>query len=107
MKILKAAPGLDRRNVLAAMLGPGFEVAAFDPARPLAEQVGDAEVLLLRDVPVTAEVIDAAPRLRLLQRYGQHLVGVDLGHAAARGIPVARVPSDAVGPASRAASTCG
>ena len=97
MKILKVAPGLDPGNLLGRTLGPGFEVADYDPARPLVEQVAEAEVLLLRDVPIPAEVIDAAPRLRLLQRYGQHLVGVDLPHAAAKGIPVARVPAEVTG----------
>jgi len=97
MKILKVAPGLDPKNVLGQVLGPDFEIADYDPARPLVEQVAEAEVLLLRDVPVPAEVIDAAPKLKLLQRYGQHVVGVDIRHAAAKGIPVARVPAEITG----------
>ena len=97
MKILKVAPGLDSGNVLGQVLGPGFEIADYDPARPLVEQVAEAEVLLLRDVPIPAEVIDAAPQLKLLQRYGQHLVGVDIRHATSRGIPVARVPAEVTG----------
>lgn len=92
MKIVKAAPGLDPHNYLAARL-PGDIVTEADFSRPLAAQVGDAEVLLLRDVPITREVIDAAPRLKLLQRYGQHVVGVDMAHARMRGVPVARIPS--------------
>ena len=97
MKILKVAPGLDSGNVLGQVLGPGFEIADYDPARPLVEQVAEAEVLLLRDVPIPAEVIDAAPQLKLLQRYGQHVVGVDIRHATSRGIPVARVPAEVTG----------
>jgi phosphoglycerate dehydrogenase-like enzyme len=93
VKIVKLAPGLDPGNHLGRVLGSGFEVCEFDPLRPLVEQVRDAEVLLLRDVPVPASLIDAAPRLRLLQRYGQHLVGVDIAYARKKGIHVARVPS--------------
>ena len=62
MKIVKLAPGLDPGNHLARVLGSGFEVREFDPLRPLVEQVRDAEVLLLRDVPVPASLIDAETR---------------------------------------------
>jgi len=79
--------------MIARMLGPEFVVEEFDPARPLAEQVDKAHVLLVRSVPVTREVIDAAPRLRLIQRPGVHLEAVDLAYATARGIPVCNVPA--------------
>jgi phosphoglycerate dehydrogenase-like enzyme len=95
--VLKAASGLDQGNLLQARLGAGFEVREYDPARPLREQVADVHVMLLRDVPVPAEVIDAAPRLKLLQRYGQHFSGVDIAHALARRIHVARIPPEATG----------
>ena len=97
VRILKAAPGLDSTRILDEILGPDFEVVALDLNSPVIDQVADAEVLLLRDVPITAEVIDAAPKLKLLQRYGQHFSGVDLEHADMRGIPVARVPPEATG----------
>ena len=92
MLIVKAAPGLDPDNILGKLLGPSFRIVEYDGARPLCDQVADASVLLLRDVPVTAEVMDRAPGLRLLQRHGQHVVGVDLAHARKRGIWVARAP---------------
>jgi D-3-phosphoglycerate dehydrogenase len=97
IRIVKAAPGLDQRNLLGDMLDEGFEIVEYDPARPLAEQSRDATALLLRDVPITAEVMDAAPKLKLLQRYGQHVVGVDFAHAHRRGIFVARVPTAVTG----------
>lgn len=92
MKILKAAPGLDPYNYLAGLL-PQDLVQEADFDRPLDEQVDDADVLLLRDVPITRQVILAAPQLKLLQRYGQHVVGVDRAFARERGVPIARVPS--------------
>jgi phosphoglycerate dehydrogenase-like enzyme len=92
-QIKKAGPSLAIEDMVERMLGSEFVVEAFDPARPLAQQVDGAHVLLVRSVPVTREVIDAAPRLRLIQRPGVHLEAVDLEHASAKGIPVCNVPA--------------
>ena len=93
MKIKKASPGLDQRNKLGQLLGTGFDVEDYDPARPLTAQVADADVLLVRDVPITRDVIDAAPRLKLIQRPGDHLPRIDLEHARNKGVPVSRFPA--------------
>ena len=93
MKIKKASPGLDQRNRLGELLGAGFDVEDYDPSRPLAAQVTDADILLVRDVPITREVIDAARRLKLIQRPGDHLPRIDLDHARSKGIPVSRFPA--------------
>ena len=93
MKIKKASPGLDQRNRLGQLLGEGFVVEDYDAARPLVVQIADADVLLIRDLAITREVIDAAPGLKLIQRPGDHLPRVDLEYAAARGVPVSRFPS--------------
>jgi phosphoglycerate dehydrogenase-like enzyme len=92
-QIKKAGPSLAIEDMVERMLGSEFVVEAFDPARPLTQQVDGAHVLLVRSVPVTREVIDAAPRLRLIQRPGVHLEAVDLEHASAKGIPVCNVPA--------------
>src|SRR5258705_7643232 len=102
MKIKKASPGLDQRNRLGQILGTGFVVEDYDAAQPLPAQVADADVLIVRDVPITREVIDAAPRLKLIQRPGDHLPKIDLAHAAARGILVSRFPSKVQGSPARA-----
>lgn len=101
MKIKKASPGLDQRNRLGRLLGDGYLVEDFDAARPLAAQVADADVLLVRDVPITREVIDAAPRLKLIQRPGDHLPRIDLEYARAKGVPVSRFPSQVQGSPAR------
>ena len=93
MKIKKASPGLDQRNKLGDLLGRGFDVEDYDPSRPLTAQVADADVLLVRDVPITRDVIEAAGRLKLIQRPGDHLPLIDLDHAHSRGIPVSRFPA--------------
>jgi phosphoglycerate dehydrogenase-like enzyme len=92
-QVKKAGPGLAIEEMIERMLGSEFFVQDFDPTKPLAHQVAEAEVLLVRSLPVTREVIDAAPRLRLIQRPGVHLEGVDLEYAHARGIPVCNVPA--------------
>jgi len=91
--VKKAGPSLAIEEQIARMLGSEFIVEAFDPGRPLAQQVDRAHVLLVRSVPVTREVIDAAPCLRLIQRPGVHLEAVDLGYATEKGIPVCNVPA--------------
>jgi phosphoglycerate dehydrogenase-like enzyme len=92
-RVKKAGPSLAIEDEIERILGPQFVIDEFDPARPLAQQVDGANVLLVRSVPVTREVIDAAPRLRLIQRPGVHLEAVDFDYASARGIPVSNVPA--------------
>jgi phosphoglycerate dehydrogenase-like enzyme len=91
--VKKAGPSLAIEDMIARILGPEFVIEEFDPVRPLAQQVDKAHVLLVRSVPITREVIDAAPRLRLIQRPGVHIESVDVGYASARGIPVCNVPA--------------
>jgi D-3-phosphoglycerate dehydrogenase len=58
----------------------------------VAGQAGDADVLINQYVPITAEVLDALPRCRLVVRYGVGVDNVDVEAAAARGVWVANVP---------------
>jgi phosphoglycerate dehydrogenase-like enzyme len=51
-----------------------------------------AEILIPAMARITAEIINAAPDLKLIQQFGVGLEGVDIAAAAARGIPVANVP---------------
>jgi D-3-phosphoglycerate dehydrogenase / 2-oxoglutarate reductase len=60
--------------------------------REVAEQAGDADVLINQYVPITAEVLDALPRCRLVVRYGVGVDNVDVEAAAERGVWVANVP---------------
>lgn len=62
-----------------------------DPSRPLEEQVGEAVALIPSMARITATVIAAAPRLKLIVQYGAGLEGVDRAAAEARGIPVRNV----------------
>lgn len=53
-----------------------------------AHLVHDADALLIRTQPVTAAVIDAAPRLRIVSRHGVGYDSIDLDALNARGIPL-------------------
>jgi D-3-phosphoglycerate dehydrogenase len=52
----------------------------------------DAEVLMVQWVPITAAVMAALPRLRLIVRYGIGVDNLDLAAAKQRGIAVCNVP---------------
>jgi phosphoglycerate dehydrogenase-like enzyme len=52
----------------------------------------DADFLLVATCPVTAEVLAAAPRLRLVQHQGVGYDNIDLRAAARAGVPVALTP---------------
>jgi D-3-phosphoglycerate dehydrogenase len=64
----------------------------------LAELVGDFGVLIAGTDPITSEVMDRAPHLRLISRVGIGLDNVDLLAARERGIEVCYTP-DAPAPA--------
>lgn len=64
----------------------------------LAGLVGHYDVLIAGTEPITARVMDAAPRLRLISRVGIGLDSVDLIAARERGIQVSYTP-DAPAPA--------
>jgi D-3-phosphoglycerate dehydrogenase / 2-oxoglutarate reductase len=58
----------------------------------VADQAGDADVLINQYVPITAEVLDALARCRLVVRYGVGVDNVDVEAATAGGVWVANVP---------------
>ncbi|MEK7246179.1 MAG: NAD(P)-dependent oxidoreductase, partial [Pseudomonadota bacterium] len=87
-----AGPGLRRR--LEALAAEGFEVAPCeetDQARFRA-LLADAEVLWHVLMPITAEAIAAAPKLRFIQKVGVGVNTIDLAAARARGIAVCNMP---------------
>jgi D-3-phosphoglycerate dehydrogenase len=58
----------------------------------VASRIGDAEVLVVHGAPVTAEVLSAAPHLRLVCCARGGPVNVDVKAATTRGIPVVNTP---------------
>lgn len=58
----------------------------------LAELIGDFDVLIAGTEPITAKVLDRAPRLKLISRVGIGLDSVDLQAARRRGVLVSYTP---------------
>ncbi len=87
-----AAPPLD---VEEAVLKPFNAVVTLSPDKTedgLAARVGDADYVITQFAPVTAKVIGAMKKARIIVRYGIGVDNVDLKAAAAKGIPVCNVP---------------
>ena len=78
---------------IAARLPAGATLARWDRSRPLADEVGDVDVLLPSNARVDAAVIAAARQLRLIQQPAAGTEGIDKAAAAARGIPVCNAPA--------------
>ena len=85
----RASHGL--RQGLAA-LGIDVAVVAESDKDALRREIGDAEILLHVLEPVTAAVIEAAPRLKLIQKIGIGVNTIDLDAARRRGIAVCNMP---------------
>lgn len=58
----------------------------------LCEAVSDADLLLMCYTPVTRRVIEAAPRLRGVVKYGVGIDAIDIPAAIEHGVPVVNVP---------------
>lgn len=66
------------------------ELVCYDRSTPeeALARVGDCEVLIINKVKVTPELIDAAPKLRLICEAATGVNNIDLAYAAQKGIPV-------------------
>lgn len=82
------------RRLLEDFCRPPLTIVQVDEADTagLAAELADAEVLLHVLAPVTAEVMAAAPKLRLVQKIGVGIDAIDLAAAKARGIAVCNMP---------------
>jgi phosphoglycerate dehydrogenase-like enzyme len=77
---------------VAARLPAGASIACWDRREPLVQVVHDIDVLLPSNAPITAEVIAAAPRLRLIQQPAAGTEHIDRVAATARAIPICNAP---------------
>ena len=69
------------------------EYVAYDSTSPKEAlgRVSDCEILIINKVKVTKELIDAAPKLRLICEAATGTNNIDMEYAAAKGIPVKNV----------------
>ncbi len=95
MKILRtdaelSLPGLDDRlraeGHQLTLLPDGVNVDR------LIDEIADADLLLMCYTPIPRPVIEAAPRLRGIVKYGVGIDAIDIGAARERGITVVNIP---------------
>lgn len=82
------------REQLAELAPPWLRIVVVDEfdKTAFAHEMRDADALLHVLEPVTAAVIAAAPRLKLIQKIGVGVNTIDLEAARARGVAVANMP---------------
>jgi D-3-phosphoglycerate dehydrogenase / 2-oxoglutarate reductase len=94
MKVL-ISDNLHQAGIAIFERHPNIEVVARSGMSPeeLQEQIKDADALAIRSATkVTQDLIDAAPRLKVVGRAGAGLDNVDIQYASKRGIVVMNTP---------------
>ena len=86
------AAGADLAARLAALSGLRMTICPETDDAVLMDALRETEVLWHVLKPCTAAMIEAAPRLRLIQKIGVGVNTIDLEAAKARGIPVCNLP---------------
>ena len=95
MKAVRTDGELECPHLDAGLRSRGIELVVLPdgvPEQQLTHAVRDADLLLMCYTRVTARVIDAAPRLKGIVKYGVGIDAIDIDAAKARRIPVVNVP---------------
>jgi phosphoglycerate dehydrogenase-like enzyme len=79
-------------DFIRARLPPGVTIRGRDLARPIADEVRGAAVILPSNARIDAAAIEAARDLVLIQQPAVGTEGIDLDAARARGVPVCNAP---------------
>lgn len=92
--MLDPSPESERDFMQSLLPEDGFTVAAVaaTDVGPSSDLLADAEAIVTRSQPVTAETIAASPKLKLVQKYGGRPDRLDLDAARDAGVAVAVMP---------------
>ncbi|MDA5095273.1 C-terminal binding protein [Aliiroseovarius sp. KMU-50] len=95
MKILRTDQELQTPLVDAALLEAGHELVLLpdgvDEERLISE-IRDTDLLLMCYTPITRRVIEAAPKLRGIVKYGVGIDAIDIPAAVEHGVTVVNIP---------------
>jgi phosphoglycerate dehydrogenase-like enzyme len=78
--------------IIRGCLPEGFTLHARAADEAPKDVIGEADFILVATTPLTAELIAAAPRLKLIQHQGVGYDNVDVAAAAQAGVPVGLTP---------------
>ncbi len=95
MKAVRTDRELECPEIDAGLRARGVELVTLPDGIPeddLVSAVADAYLLLMCYTPITERVIDAAPRLKGIVKYGVGIDAIDITAAMRRGIPIVNVP---------------
>lgn len=95
MKAVRTDRELECPGIDAGLRACGVELVTLPDGIPEAElmaAVADADLILMCYTPITARVIEAAPKLKGIVKYGVGIDAIDIKAAMRRGIPVVNVP---------------
>ncbi|MGH2618275.1 MAG: 2-hydroxyacid dehydrogenase, partial [Thermomicrobiales bacterium] len=92
--MLDPTPDSEREFMQSLLPDDGFAMTATaaDDAGPSPELLAEAEAIVTRTRPVSAETIAASPHLKLVQKYGGRPDRLDLDTAKEAGVAVAVMP---------------
>lgn len=90
----------EMQPIIDSLLPAGFTASAVKgrSAEDLKAAVADADYAVWWDVPVTAEIVAAGPKLKLFHKWGVGIDNIDLDACRARGIQVARTTGSNAAP---------
>ncbi|UCI28791.1 2-hydroxyacid dehydrogenase [Mesorhizobium sp. B2-8-5] len=95
MKAVRTDRELECPGIDTGLKARGVELVTLPDGIPEAElmaAVADADLILMCYTPITARVIEAAPKLKGIVKYGVGIDAIDIQAATRRGIPVVNVP---------------
>ena len=80
----------EMEGIIASLLPEGFSASAIKGRSPedVKAGVADADFAVWWDLPVTADVVAAAPRIRLFHKWGVGIDNIDMEACRARGQPL-------------------